>query len=405
MKVAAGAEYRESDFAGVFETPGSAKLTSGGHRRVKTLFAETRLPLWGEGRRARGLERLELSAAARYEEYSDFGRSVTPRYAIEWAPLRSLTLHASSSRSFRAPSLVDLSENNNAFSIVPLPDPSLPGGRALALIWSGKNADLREETAHSWTTGISFEPRAVPRLSLAATYYDIDFTNRIDSPSPTLLGSALTDPHLASMVTRNPSPELIAEVCSRAPISAFPINCTAVTGDVLIDFRLRNDASVHTRGLDLTAGYAVDTSSGTVALKLSGNYIIDFEEASTPGVPAVDRVSTPSYPVDLRLRGSVGWQRGGLDIVAYVNYADHYRDTVSIPERRVRSWTTLDTTVTYKLSAGLGGRLGETSLSLAAMNLFDRDPPFLNNLVGVGYDQENADIMGRIVSFTIRQKW
>jgi len=38
--------------------------------------------------------------------------------------------------------------------------------------------------------------------------------------------------------------------------------------------------------------------------------------------------------------------------------------------------------------------------------LFNRDPPFLDNaLAGLGYDQENADPYGRILSLWIRMSW
>ena len=39
-------------------------------------------------------------------------------------------------------------------------------------------------------------------------------------------------------------------------------------------------------------------------------------------------------------------------------------------------------------------------------NLFNVSPPFLNNqMVGLGYDQENADPYGRMVSFALRKNW
>jgi len=39
-------------------------------------------------------------------------------------------------------------------------------------------------------------------------------------------------------------------------------------------------------------------------------------------------------------------------------------------------------------------------------NVFNKQPPFLNNDVGaVAYDPENADLLGRRVSLNLRHEW
>jgi iron complex outermembrane receptor protein len=92
--------------------------------------------------------------------------------------------------------------------------------------------------------------------------------------------------------------------------------------------------------------------------------------------------------------------------MAYVNFWNHYRDKTTVPNRDISSLTTFDFNVAYTLSAERGWGFGETTLALSAQNVFDRGPPFLNNSTAlIGYDQENGDILGRFVSFTIRQNW
>ncbi len=76
-----------------------------------------------------------------------------------------------------------------------------------------------------------------------------------------------------------------------------------------------------------------------------------------------------------------------------------------MPARNVSSWTTFDLNLAYTFGATPGSEAGKTTLTLGADNLFNRDPPFLNNPVGVGYDQENGDLTGRVVSLTIQRKW
>jgi outer membrane receptor protein involved in Fe transport len=62
--------------------------------------------------------------------------------------------------------------------------------------------------------------------------------------------------------------------------------------------------------------------------------------------------------------------------------------------------------LSYETTGDTPGWLGNTQFALNAQNLFNVNPPFLNNnAVGIGYDQENADLYGRMVSFEIRKRW
>lgn len=399
----AGTDYRTEAFSSTTRlTPLAQPVVAASERTVTSLFAEAQIPFWDKDNRRRGLERLAVSAGARYENYSDFGSEITPHYGIEWSPVRGVSLRGSWARSFRPPTLIDKDESNNAWSLTALPDPSAPGGRVVSLVWGGNNADLKQETARSWTAGLDFKPSWAPHLSLATTYFDIHFNDRLDLP--TLGADVLVNPLSSHLVIRHPTAEQVAEVCRRAPIIPFAGTCGGPVG-AIVDARLRNDVYMHTRGYDVLAKYMRDTSYGTLSLSLAGTYIIDFAVAESPELPLQDLVSTQNYPIDLRLRSSIGWSRGSLTAIAYVNYADHYRDTASVPQRRVSSSTTMDMNLAYTFAEAHGGWLGETVVSLSAQNVFDRNPPFLNNSLGVGYDQENADIIGRFVSFTIRQKW
>jgi outer membrane receptor protein involved in Fe transport len=117
-------------------------------------------------------------------------------------------------------------------------------------------------------------------------------------------------------------------------------------------------------------------------------------------------VSTETYPIDLKMRGAARWEYAGFDVGTYVNFLNHYRDTASDPQRPVASWMTLDLHAAYTFSSANGGWLGDTTFALGAENLFDKEPPFLNNgVMGIGYDQENGDLIGRTVSFSVRKKW
>jgi hypothetical protein len=57
-----------------------------------------------------GIRRLELSAAARYEHYSDFGGQIKPKFGLTWNPADWLLIRGSYAEGFLAPSLAQLGQ-------------------------------------------------------------------------------------------------------------------------------------------------------------------------------------------------------------------------------------------------------------------------------------------------------
>src|SRR3546814_16115734 len=109
---------------------------------------------------------------------------------------------------------------------------------------------------------------------------------------------------------------------------------------------------------------------------LSGSVIKQL----SPGAVRSDFVGRYASPVKWRLRGRLGWAKGGFAANAFVNYTDGYRNQVVIPNEHVSSWTTVDLT----LSQRIGQRTDETDgrglqLSLGLQNLFDRDTTHVTN--------------------------
>ena len=48
---------------------------------------------------------------------------------------------------------------------------------------------------------------------------------------------------------------------------------------------------------------------------------------------------------------------------------------------------------------------GPLSLALTAQNAFDKDPPFYDSRLGVGYDPANYDPTGRLVALQLTKAW
>jgi iron complex outermembrane recepter protein len=393
-RLAVGVDVRDQ----AFETNVTAGSGPTSHiendRDVRSLFGEIYAPLVSESNKRAGVRSLELSLAARLEDYSDFGYTATPRFGVTWSPVSGFFLRSTWAESLRAPSLYDLSELGNVVTSLPISNPP-------TLILSGGNSDLREERATSWTFGAEFRPESLPDFSLALTYFGVKFRDRIRALGPTEF-DFLNDPRWAEWVTLNPTPAQISDFCSRGAFALLALGpCGGTPVAALVDLRLHNGAYMRTNGVDVFANYKLSTGIGEFKFKLLGTYVLDYSEAPLDSFPVESYLSTQNNPVQLRLHGATTWKRGPFAVTGLANYTDSYTDTWSVPKRHVNSWTTFDLNLAYQF----GDQESGTRVSMNVENLFNQMPPFLNNSVGVGYDAANADLRGRIVSFRIRRNW
>src|SRR3546814_13461810 len=76
--------------------------------RTDTRFPYTTLcrsPIFGSAMSIRGVDRLNVSGAVRYEDYPGIGDVATPKFGLIYAPNTTFEIKASWGTSFRAPSL------------------------------------------------------------------------------------------------------------------------------------------------------------------------------------------------------------------------------------------------------------------------------------------------------------
>jgi iron complex outermembrane receptor protein len=116
-------------------------------------------------------------------------------------------------------------------------------------------------------------------------------------------------------------------------------------------------------------------------------------------------IDTVGNLLNLRLRGNLGWNRGGYGAALYVNYADDYRNTATGAPVHVASWMTLDLNFSYETPALRAAFLRDMRISLNVQNLLDQDPPFADRGSGDGvfYDGVNANGLGRFVTLQLQK--
>ncbi|GGL36007.1 TonB-dependent receptor [Caulobacter rhizosphaerae] len=414
IRLALGAErrserYTQSSTYLLFgASPFTAQTEYPPTRDITAVYAELRAPLVSPTMGVSGIQALDLSVAGRIERYSDVGSTANPKIGLDWRPTTDLLLRASYGTSFRAPSFQDLRQGPsvNAYQPSVLTDPQSPSGNTTVLTLLGNAPDMDPEQATTWTAGLTYKPSQIPGLNVSATYYDIDYRDRIANVNANAFNILIERDLYGEVIDDHPSAATIAAYYT-SPLLYNPGGIAASAVTAIVDLRNRNLSRVRQRGLDLDVGYAISAPWGDINLGLSGSYIFSIDQQVTNTSPTVDVVGTVGNPTDLRLRGRAGWSRGPWTVTGFVNFTSNYENQTVSPRQGVDSWTTADLQLAYTVPDN-APRLRGVRLALTATNLFDRDPPFaeMRTVVSaIGYDGEKADPSGRRVALEITKSW
>jgi outer membrane receptor protein involved in Fe transport len=411
VKLAVGLERREESLehtVGNIANPedlGTAEYS----RHVGSAFAELLVPVIGDGGNPHAPPRLEFNAAARYDDYSDFGHSLDPELRLRFVPTEWLKLRGSWGRSFRAPKLDDLYDSaNNASGLAVFPDPKSPTGHSVDMVLQGDNPRLQQETARTWTAGVDFVPTADPGFKTSLTYYDIDYEGQITAPAAADIFSILIQENQwAALITRNPTQAQIDAVCNRPDFFGSRAACLASTPAAIIDTRLANLSTTRLSGLDADIRQSLDTAVGRFELGINGSYVFHFDQSVTATTPAVDILNTFGNPVKFRFRATAGWSQHaggqrGLAANLAVNYTNGSDNPGSTLLPHIDSLTTLDLQISYATPPDAGPWSG-LQVSLNAVNLFNQSPPLVDS--AYGYDLTNFQPLGRVLSLSVSKKW
>ena len=164
-----GAEYRSNGYVDVKDIASQTgdiiaqggKGNASGKDYDRAVYGELTLPILGGKWSFPGARALEFVLSERYDSYSSFGDAWKPKFSIRYKPLDDLTLRASYSEGFRAPSVTELFGSQlTSFLFVTDPRvPSPPNGNFydVELVTEG-NPNLKPETSYSYYAGIVWSP-------------------------------------------------------------------------------------------------------------------------------------------------------------------------------------------------------------------------------------------------------
>lgn len=436
-------------------------------RDVRSVFAEILIPLVGRDFTLPLVQSLELSAAARLENYSDFGNTTSPKFGLNWKPKTWMMVRVSNSEGFRAPSLPALYRGSFFGTALNHSDTyrssvtQLPTDTGLNRVNRVEgNRDLQPETSKGISAGIVIDVPRVSGLSFSVDYWEINHrdmmgtSGSINDDRDTLLavtqaalaaGSSINsidlgsgtgryqgDPSVVRLPVTQEDRDLFAAYNANRP----PSSQRAVVGGIdYLRTTYFNKSEQFINGFDLGLNYRMRTGSlGTLTFDTNWTKLISFFTYREVGAVRTELLDTNSAQVagaSPKWRGNVqlSWRRNqwsagigmfyvGSFTLAGVTTSQAVYESLGSPSyirpvftngstvyRAVhRDTQTYNTYVTYRFSKDHRTWLQGSSVRLGMTNLFNTVPPLSDDNNGYETALYNTMAKGRMYSLTITKK-
>jgi iron complex outermembrane recepter protein len=150
-------------------------------------------------------EALLANAAARFENYSDFGKQLTGKFAMRYQAAKQVVLRGAASTGFRAPNLAQSWYSHTTTAIqnnVLVEIGNFPVTHPASILFGAK--PLKEETSLNLSGGLAWSPRR--DFNVTVDYYHIAIKDRIllgatfDGTSDSVTANILADNGITSIV-------------------------------------------------------------------------------------------------------------------------------------------------------------------------------------------------------------
>ncbi|WP_129793876.1 TonB-dependent receptor [Sphingosinicella sp. CPCC 101087] len=381
-------------------------------RGVQFAYGELSLPLVAPEFGLPLIHRLTVSAAVRYERHEGIDEVATPKLGLVYQPHQDVTLRASWGESFKVPTLdqVNLVPEGallpgRLFS--PQPQPPIPAGETVLLLLGGGEG-LRAERATTWSTTVELRPRFAEGLRVEATYFDIDYRDRIASPVIGFL-AGLGNPIYRDLITFDPAPELVESI-----VAGLPLGLDNITGQpfdpvlvgAIFDSSIRNAARERARGVDVAMDYDLDLSAGQRLLLSGSASYLESARQLIEGQPFAERAGRIFNPPHWRARFGGTWRSERASFTAFLNYTGPVLDDRRAPLQRIAPFVTVDMSASLRGFAD-SGPLSGFELRLNVLNLLDERPDLIRNPNpgSVPYDSTNQSPVGRFIGLSLTRSW
>jgi iron complex outermembrane receptor protein len=374
----------------VFQAPFDATFPKVS-RTVKAIYGEIAIPI---------LKELEVTAAVRTDDYSDFGRTTNPKVAFRWHPMQQLLFRGSYNEGFRAPSFFQLYGAQgdgpvpaNVADPVLCPNGNVPGADLSVCAIrpnarQGGNPNLGPETSKQYQVGFVVEP--VKWFTGSLDYWEIKRYDHIYE---------LTPQQVLDHYTTFPE-ALVRGTDGRldGPGGYIRAGFVNASGDI-------------TKGFDLSLNANWSWLNGRWNARLDGTYVESYKSRvfdTDPWTEFAGQWSNRDLYPRWKHVASATYETGPWSVTLYQQYTHGYKDDYSgrlaggiAPPA---GWDpNVDAYTVYHLSATYTGFKNWT-ISGGIKNLLNTDPPFsahnLDFAAGAGWDPRVAD--PRLRAYTLR---
>ncbi|WP_299072087.1 TonB-dependent receptor [uncultured Paraglaciecola sp.] len=395
-----GAEH-QSDSLGDSPTNDTA-----GDRNVFSAFVEMAIPVVSAQQSIPLVQALDVQAAARYEDFSDFGSVAVPRIAASWALNDDAMIRASWSKGFRAPNLVQ----TNA-QAVQRQSSTVDYARCEAMLQKGiiegnytnckgnqvavirESSALDSETSYNRGLGLVLTPSSIQNLTLAVDYWEAvqrDVVGVLSADNQSELDRIylMEGFNNTNVVRADPTAEDIA---------LFEGTNMSAAGEILriYDPYMNLDRRASS-GIDYTAQYISNGQLGQFTYNLSAAQLKGVESfAGNESQALIDAglsVNTLGQLVGINGRpewkanASIKWKTGNWTSALFWEYVGEFEEssaTITVGEEeqqwKIDSWQQVNTYVSYKFKENM---LKGLRLTFGVKNLFDKYPPLADESFG-----------------------
>jgi iron complex outermembrane receptor protein len=416
-------KYRPNDvlLSGVTST-GTPPANRDGSYNTNEYSGELLVPLFGGDFTFPLIESAEVEGSYRYVDNSIAGKEKVWGFGGHWTVGYGLTLRASKSRNFRAPSLDQLFAPTSTSAGNPLGNdpcdadrinsgnfpalrkqnclalfqanagygvsPTVPAGSSaearlagfqdpaentgVVSITSGGNASLKNEVSKTTTWGFAFQPNYIPGLTFTADRIKVFLRDGLVSLTPASFASACYDSSsypsdLCNNITRNSRGDVTAG-------NSFTFNAGYI----------RTNAEVYNLSYRFPIGrFFNDADYGTLELAAEATHVTLYETQTVGFLPS--RTDDTTSNPDWRGRFDLRYSRGPLRLFWSVQY---------LPEEKANRTDTIETTPVvflkenYVHTASASYAFRNFTFRAGVNNVFDEKPSFPNRTYGDPYGRQ-----------------
>lgn len=369
-------------------------------RTINAYFGEVLIPILGKDLNIPCFNEFSVSAAARYEDYSDVGDTgVKPRVSFRWKPLENqqFTIRGSFAQGFTAPGFFDLyQEPGQDFVEVLNPVTGTLEQPTEAVLTIG-NPDLKPTESDTWLIGGTYSPDFIKGFTIGVDYYRIEQEGIPFQSADYIVNQwYLAGPSSANNPWRSDA----------LPSAANPLGSQVELNADGSLYQIRNVGSINsgkrlTDGIDFTVSQRFETDWGNITLSGLATWMLTFEQEDFPGAGSIDylgqwwplgaALSETGYP-EWRANVSLLYEYKRWTGTFAWNYTEGYDEPGSEGSwdaRRVNDYNTFDLRIGFKIPKI------ETDLLVGVNNLFDEEPPLVYGSFENNYDRAVADVRGR----------